>query len=48
MAEGYFAEALGQTAVEARLSVSWFIIEDLGALVRRHRADEGAQFVRLA
>jgi DNA replication protein DnaC len=33
-------EALGQTAVEAGLTVAWFTIEDLGTLVRRHRADD--------
>ncbi|MEU1815917.1 ATP-binding protein [Streptomyces roseifaciens] len=36
----HFAEALGQTAVEAGLAVSWFTVEDLGALVRRHRSDD--------
>lgn len=38
--KSHFTEALGQTAVEAGLSVAWFTIEDLGALVRRHRADD--------
>ncbi|MEV4436633.1 IS21-like element helper ATPase IstB [Streptomyces sp. NPDC049585] len=38
--KSHFTEALGQTAVEAGLTVSWFTIEDLGALVRRHRADD--------
>ncbi|MEW2488555.1 hypothetical protein [Streptomyces sp. NPDC048411] len=31
--KSHFTEALGQTAVEAGLSVTWFTIEDLGALV---------------
>lgn len=36
----FFLEALGQAAVEAGLKVAWFSLEDLGALVRRHRADD--------
>ncbi len=36
----FFLEALGQTAVEAGLKVAWFALEALGALVRRHRADD--------
>jgi DNA replication protein DnaC len=38
--KSHFCEALGQTAVEAGLTVAWFTIEDLGVLVRRHRADD--------
>ncbi|MFF3160144.1 ATP-binding protein, partial [Streptomyces sp. NPDC057910] len=38
--KSHFTEALGQTAVEAGLTAAWFTIEDLGALVRRHRADD--------
>ncbi|MDV7246360.1 MULTISPECIES: IS21-like element helper ATPase IstB [Rhodococcus] len=38
--KSHFCEALGQAAVEAGLSVAWFTIEDLGVLVRRHRADD--------
>lgn len=38
--KSHFAEALGQAAVAAGLTVVWFTIEDLGALVRRHRADD--------
>jgi DNA replication protein DnaC len=38
--KSHFTEALGQTAVEAGLTVSWLTIEDLGVLVRRHRADD--------
>ncbi|HUY63420.1 MAG TPA: IS21-like element helper ATPase IstB [Acidimicrobiales bacterium] len=36
----FFLEALGQSAVEAGLKVAWFTLEDLGVLVRRHRADD--------
>ncbi len=36
----HFCEALGQAAVDAGLTVAWFTIEDLGALVRRHRVDD--------
>jgi DNA replication protein DnaC len=35
-----FLEALGQLAVEAGMKVAWFSLEDLGALVRRHRGDD--------
>jgi DNA replication protein DnaC len=38
--KSHFCEALGQAAVEAGLTVAWFTIEDLGALVRRHRVDD--------
>jgi DNA replication protein DnaC len=36
----FLLEALGQQAVEAGLHVAWFSLEHLGALVRRHRADD--------
>lgn len=36
----FFLEALGQLAVEAGLKVAWFSLEELGVLVRRHRADD--------
>ena len=36
----FFLEALGQLAVEAGMKVAWFSLESLGALVRRHRADD--------
>ena len=39
-AKSHFCEALGQAAVEAGMTVAWFTIEDLGVLVRRHRADD--------
>jgi DNA replication protein DnaC len=36
----FLLEALGQQAVAAGLHVSWLRLEDLGALLRRHRADD--------
>jgi DNA replication protein DnaC len=36
----FLLEALGQQAVEAGLHVAWFSLEQLGVLVRRHRADD--------
>ncbi|WP_323138276.1 MULTISPECIES: ATP-binding protein [unclassified Streptomyces] len=38
--KSHWCEALGQAAVEAAMAVARFSIEDLGALVRRHRADD--------
>ena len=38
--KSHFCEALGQAAVDHGLTVAWFTIEDLGALVRRHRPDD--------
>ena len=38
--KSHLLEALGHAAVDARLSVRWFSIEDLGVLVRRHRIDD--------
>lgn len=38
--KSHFCEALGQAAVEDGLTVVWFTIEDLGALIRRHRVDD--------
>jgi DNA replication protein DnaC len=38
--KSHLCEALGQQAVDAGLRVAWFSIEDLGALVRRHRVDD--------
>ena len=35
-----FLEALGHAAVHAGRRVAWFSLEGLGALVRRHRADD--------
>ncbi|MGB4610634.1 MAG: IS21-like element helper ATPase IstB [Saccharofermentanales bacterium] len=36
----FLLEALGQLAVEQGLKVAWFTLEDLGGLLRRHRADD--------
>ena len=36
----FLLEALGHQAVEAGLKVAWFTLEDLGVLLRRHRADD--------
>lgn len=36
----FFLEALGQQAVEEGLRVAWFTLEDLGAMIRAHRADD--------
>ena len=36
----FFLEALGQHAVVQGLRVAWFTLEDLGHLLRRHRADD--------
>jgi DNA replication protein DnaC len=36
----FLLEALGQQAVEQGLRVAWFTLEDLGGLLRRHRADD--------
>ena len=36
----FLLEALGQHAVEAGMKVAWFTLEQLGVLLRRHRADD--------
>lgn len=36
----FLLEALGQQAVQTGLKVAWFTLEDLGVLLRRHRADD--------
>ena len=36
----FLLEALGQQTVEQGLRVSWLTLGDLGALLRRHRADD--------
>ncbi len=36
----FFLEALGQQAVDAGKHVAWFTLEQLGVLVRAHRADD--------
>lgn len=36
----FLLEALGQQAVETGLKIAWYTLEDLGMLLRRHRADD--------
>jgi DNA replication protein DnaC len=36
----HFLEALGHQAIDAGHHVSWFSLETLGAIIRRHRADD--------
>ena len=38
--KSHFCEALGHAAIDNWRTVVWFSIEDLGALVRRHRVDD--------
>ena len=38
--KSHLLEALGHAAVDDRLTVTWFNIQDLGQLVRRHRVDD--------
>ena len=38
--KSHLLEAIGHHAVDQGLSVAWFSVEDLGALVRRHRVDD--------
>jgi DNA replication protein DnaC len=38
--KSHFLEALGHAAIDHGAHVSWFSLEALGALVRRHRADD--------
>ena len=38
--KSHFLEALGHAAIDKGAHVSWFSLEALGALVRRHRADD--------
>jgi DNA replication protein DnaC len=40
MGKTFLLEALGQQAVEQGLRVAWITLEDLGTLLRRHRADD--------
>ena len=40
-------EALGQAAVAAGKNVAWFTLEQVGALVRRHRADDSVTIARI-
>lgn len=36
----FFLEALGQQVIEAGMPVAWFTLEQIGVLVRSHRADD--------
>ena len=38
--KSHFLEALGHGAIDAGYHVSWFSLETLGGLLRRHRADD--------
>jgi DNA replication protein DnaC len=38
--KSHFCEGLGQLAIDSGRTVAWFSIDDLGALVRRQRADD--------
>lgn len=38
--KSHLCEAIGHQAVTAGMKVVWFSVEDLGALVRRHRVDD--------
>ncbi|MDX6364818.1 MAG: hypothetical protein QOC85_3839, partial [Streptomyces sp.] len=38
--KSHFVEALGLAAVDVGKTVSWFTLETLSALVRRHRSDD--------
>lgn len=38
--KSHLLEAIGHHAVDQGLAVAWFSVEDLGALVRRHRVDD--------
>lgn len=38
--KSHLLEALGHEAVDRHLQVAWFSVEDLGAIVRRHRVDD--------
>lgn len=46
--KSHLLEALGHAAIDARRSVSWCNIEDLGVLVRRHRVDNTVDKALLA
>jgi DNA replication protein DnaC len=38
--KSHLLEAIGHHAVDQGLSVAWFSVEDLGAIIRRHRVDD--------
>lgn len=38
--KSHLCEAIGQLAIDSGRTVAWFVIDELGALIRRHRADD--------
>ena len=38
--KSHLLEVLGHAAIDVQMTVAWFSVEDLGALVRRHRVDD--------
>lgn len=38
--KSHLLEAIGHEAVDRHMTVAWFSVEDLGAIVRRHRVDD--------
>ncbi len=38
--KSHLLEAIGHLAVDKGLQVAWFSVEDLGAIIRRHRVDD--------
>jgi DNA replication protein DnaC len=38
--KSHLLEAIGHHAIDQALAVAWFSVEDLGALIRRHRIDD--------
>jgi len=38
--KSHFCEALSHHAIDTGHTVAWFSIEDLGAVIRRHRVDD--------
>jgi len=38
--KSHYLEALGQRAIDHDLKVTWFTLDDLGVLVRKHRIDD--------
>lgn len=38
--KSHLCEAIGQLAIDSGRTVAWFAIDELGALIRRHRADD--------
>jgi DNA replication protein DnaC len=48
--KSHLLEALGHRGIDQGIAVAWFSVEDLGALIRRHRVDDTVSkaFVALA